>query len=122
MFYRSILALSFVNIVGASAQETIVPPVNPEGYYGVGHENYHQLYKDMHNKVLTHCCNDGDCRPTTAKWNQTKGLWEAKINGKWQEIEPHKHVIDAYGLTEFASVCTSAGGDIFCFIPPNQGN
>ena len=99
----------------------VTPPVNPDGKYGVGHMQYHQQYKRMHNQLDTDCCNNGDCRPTTARYNATTRMWEAKVDGEWRAMTPDRHVKDAYGLTEFASVCAGKTGYVFCFIPPNSG-
>lgn len=104
----------------------IVPPANPEGYRNDHvHAHYHQLYERMHNQNGVHCCNagetGGDCRPTTARFNAVTGLWEAKLDGTWVDIQASRHVKDAYGLNEFAHICADPDGYLFCFIPPNNG-
>lgn len=119
-----ILAALFVAF--PSFAEEILPPVNPEGYRDqAAHARDHQLYAKMHNQTGTHCCNagenGGDCRPTTARWNEAEKVWEAKLDGFWVKIAQSRHVKDAYGLNEFATVCADTTGYLFCFIPPNSG-
>lgn len=92
-----------------------------EGYWGVGHSQYHQLYKKMHNQNGTHCCNDGDCTPTQGKFLDN-GNFAVMVNGHWKEVNASQRVVDAYGLTEFWSVCFDKSDEyVFCVIPENSG-
>lgn len=123
---RTALAIILVVVAALFATalyaEEVLPPVNPEGYRdSQAHGLYHQKYQKMHNQYGTHCCSSGDCRPTTARWNETKKAWEAKLNGVWINIAADRHVVDAYGLTEFATICANEQDYVFCFIPPNSG-
>lgn len=94
-------------------------PEAPQGYWGVGHGQYHQQYMKMHNKLGTHCCNEGDCSPTQAYYDADRDQWVALVNGQPQWITADRHVKDAYGLVGYAHVCTAKrSGKIWCFIPP----
>lgn len=117
------VALVILALVSSAVlADEIFPPENYEGRRSEAvHSKYHQKYMKMHNQLGTHCCNDGDCRPTTARWNQSEGIWEAKLDGRWTKIASSRHVMDAYGLTDFAHVCADASGYLYCFIPPNNG-
>jgi hypothetical protein len=91
----------------------------PQGFRDPdGHMLYHKFYKQMHNQLGTHCCSDGDCRPTTARWDPEKKQWFALLDGVEVVIHPNLHVIDAYGLTSVASICAGTDGTMYCFVPP----
>src|SRR6266850_2974372 len=63
-------ALSAFHCASASAQE---------GYYGAGHDNWHQgFYSTLkRNDGQGSCCNLMDCRPTQAAW------WATTTRSKW---------------------------------------
>lgn len=89
-----------------------------EGYYGVGHEDWHDIYSKLHNQKGTHCCNNNDCRPTVAKFEN--GKWYAKVQGVWMYMEPSRNVQEyKYSWSDTPHVCVSPDMYIFCFVPPN---
>lgn len=97
-----------------------------QGRWGETHKEYHQQYKKLYNQLGTHCCTDKDCTRTTARFNSQTGRWEALVEGIWRDIDPSRHVRDAYGLTENAHVCFTPSAErgkeyIFCFVPPALG-
>lgn len=105
----------------------------PEGWRGVGHAEHHQHYRPLHNKIGTHCCDDGDCRPTTARW--TGSGWDVMVNGHWMHLKADSHrVLDSEFLEKRgtprwdtqAHVCVSPPEEkkaepyILCFIEPED--
>ncbi len=107
----------------------------PKGYADQGHAENHAHYKDLKNKQNGSCCNGHDCRPTTARWNNKSGMWEALVNGAWHAISNANLVLDdawleAQGHPRWdsqAHVCASdyprSDGTytVWCLIPPGSG-
>ena len=130
MVYR-ILVLILLSAFPAMGQEdhTIhtpnTPRVNqsfPQGYYGVGHDKWHHLYKNMHNVNGGSCCTDaanGECRPTTSK--VIDGKRYALVDGHWMEINPNRFVKEyKFSFSDTAHICAK-GTSIYCFIPEGPG-
>jgi len=34
------------------------------------------------------CCNNTDCEPVEARYDERRGVYQAKIDGKWRDIPP----------------------------------
>ena len=66
------------------------PAVAQEGYFGQGHENWHQgFYRNLERPdTKASCCNRTDCRPTSGR--QVDGHYEVKVNGAWVSVPPSK--------------------------------
>lgn len=89
-----------------------------KGFYGNGHEQWHDVYRQLHNQNDSDCCNDNHCRPTQAKFKN--GSWYAMVNGYWKKIDASKFVKEyAYSWSETPHVCASETGlFIYCFVRP----
>ena len=66
------------------------PAVAQEGYFGQGHEHWHQgFYRNLERPdAKASCCNQTDCRPTSGR--QVDGHYEVKVNGAWVSVPPSK--------------------------------
>ena len=110
------MALVFVGLFPANAEDK---PYG-EGHFGVGHEKHHPYYYGLHNLRGAECCNDQDCRPTTAKY--VEGKWWAKVDGEWRPMEDDRRTQEyPYSWNEEAHVCANKTGYIYCFIPGGSG-
>lgn len=108
----------------------------PQGMFGEGHAENHAHYEGLRSKSGSSCCNGADCRPTTARWNNATGVWEALVQGKWQAVKDPSAVLDDVGLEaqghprwdQQSHVCTaqSPGPDgtyrVYCVIIAPSGN
>jgi hypothetical protein len=74
-------ALSVFLCVSAAAQE---------GYYGSGHEKWHQgFYSKLNrNDGKGSCCNLMDCRPTQSR--MVGDHYEVKVDGQWTPVPDDK--------------------------------
>ena len=70
-------ALSAFHCASASAQE---------GYYGAGHDKWHQgFYSTLkRNDGQGSCCNLMDCRPTQSR--MVGDHYEVKVDGEWMRF------------------------------------
>jgi len=109
-------ALSAFHCVSASAQE---------GYYGAGHDKWHQgFYSTLkRNDGQGSCCNLMDCRPTQSR--MVGDHYEVKVDGEWMRVPSDKinNVVAPDGGTH---VCAprQVGRDkgvLFCVILPSEG-
>lgn len=103
----------------------------PQGFFLDGHAENHKHYEGLRNHQNTSCCSSADCRPTTARWNNALGAWQALVNGQWQAVTNADLVLDDAFLQEQgrprwssqAHVCTAQtpGPDgtyrVYCLIP-----
>lgn len=87
----------------------------PTGKWSEGHHLYHDKFKLMQNQYGTHCCGNGDCSLTQARWNGTG--WEAMVEGRWTLISDSRHVIDNYGIIEPFVCFDQYSTVIWCFSP-----
>ena len=57
-----------------------------EGYYGVGHDKWHQGFysKLKRNDGQGSCCNLMDCRPTQSR--MVGDHYEVKVDGAWTPV------------------------------------
>ena len=74
-------ALCMFLCVSASAQE---------GYYGAGHDKWHQgFYSTLkRNDGQGSCCNLMDCRPTQSR--MVGDHYEVKVDGEWMRVPSDK--------------------------------
>lgn len=107
----------------------------PQGMFGEGHAENHMHYDGMTNKQGGSCCNGGDCRPTTARWNAKAGRWEALVQGAWQRIENENLILDDAWLEhighprwdQLSHVCAAerpqSNGTytVYCLLPAGSG-
>jgi hypothetical protein len=70
-------ALSVLLCLSAAAQE---------GYYGAGHDKWHQGFylKLKRNDGQGSCCNLMDCRPTQSR--MVGDHYEVKVDGEWMPV------------------------------------
>src|SRR3989344_6323103 len=93
-----------------------------EGYYGVGHNKWHDIYEGMHNQNDVLCCHSGDCRPSSTKVEN--GRLYVKVNGEWLFAPPNSRVKEyPYSWSETAHVCTMFPADrhVICVAPEGPG-
>jgi hypothetical protein len=109
-------AISLFLCVSATAQE---------GYYGVGHDKWHQGFysKLKRNDGQGSCCNLMDCRPTQSR--MVGDHYEVKVDGVWTPV-PHDKINNAVAPDGGAHVCAPRQvgpnkGVIFCVILPLEG-
>src|SRR5919108_4322563 len=79
-------AVSLFLCINASAQE---------GYYGVGHDKWHQGFysKLKRNDGQGSCCSLMDCRPTQSR--MVDDHYEVKVDGTWTPVPYDKRPMAA---------------------------
>ena len=104
--------IAILGSTGARAQD---------GYYGVGHAENHDWYRDLKQPGTGYsCCNGvansphGDCRPTRAYLNDD-GMWYAMIDGRWVPVPP-RVVLKRMAPDGRSHICASKSGMIYCFL------
>ena len=109
-------AVSLFLCVSAAAQE---------GYYGVGHDKWHQGFysKLKRNDGQGSCCNLMDCRPTQSR--MVGDHYEVKVDGAWTPV-PYDKINNVVAPDGGAHVCAPRQvgqnkGVIFCVILPSEG-
>ena len=109
-------ALSVFLCVSAPAQE---------GYYGVGHDKWHQGFysKLKRNDGQGSCCNLMDCRPTQSR--VVGDHYEVKVDGEWMPVSNDK-INNVVAPDGGAHVCAPRQvgrnkGVLFCVILPSEG-
>jgi hypothetical protein len=109
-------ALSVFLCVSASAQE---------GYYGAGHEKWHQgFYSKLNrNDGKGSCCNLMDCRPTQSR--MVGDHYEVKVDGQWTPV-PDDKINNVVAPDGGAHVCAPRQeglnkGVLFCVVLPPEG-
>ena len=92
-------ALSAFQCVSASAQE---------GYYGAGHDKWHQgFYSTLkRNDGQGSCCNLMDCRPTQSR--MVGDHYEVKVDGEWMRV-PSDKINNVVAPDGGAHVCARTG-------------
>jgi hypothetical protein len=117
---RELIALlgggvSLLLFVSAAAQE---------GYYGVGHEKWHQgFYSILKRNDGGSCCNLMDCRPTQSR--MVGDHYEVKVDGAWMPV-PRDKINNIIAPDGGAHVCAPKQegvnkGVLFCVILPPDG-
>jgi hypothetical protein len=96
-----------------------------EGYYGVGHDKWHQGFysKLKRNDGQGSCCNLMDCRPTQSR--MVGDHYEVKVDGAWTPV-PYDKINNVVAPDGGAHVCAPRQvgqnkGIIFCVILPSEG-
>jgi hypothetical protein len=96
-----------------------------EGYYGVGHDKWHQGFysKLKRNDGQGSCCNLMDCRPTQSR--MVGDHYEVKMDGAWTPV-PYDKINNVVAPDGGAHVCAPRQvgqnkGIIFCVILPSEG-
>jgi hypothetical protein len=106
----------FLGVSAAGAQE---------GYYGVGHDKWHQgFYSTLkRNDGGGSCCNLMDCRPTQSR--MVGDHYEVKVDGAWTPVPPDK-INNVIAPDGGAHVCApkqegANRGVLFCVVLPPDG-
>src|SRR5262249_13525914 len=74
-----------------------------EGYYGVGHEKWHQgFYSQLRRNDGGSCCNLMDCRPTQSRI--VGDHYEVKVDGVWTPV-PYDKINNVVAPAGGAHVC-----------------
>jgi hypothetical protein len=96
-----------------------------EGYYGVGHDKWHQGFysKLKRNDGQGSCCNLMDCRPTQSR--MVGDHCEVKVDGAWTPV-PYDKINNVIAPDGGAHVCVPRQigqnkGVLFCVILPTEG-
>src|SRR5438874_12148746 len=107
---------AFLGVSTAGAQE---------GYYGVGHDKWHQGFysKLKRNDGQGSCCNLMDCRPAQSR--MVGDHYEVKVDGAWTPVRYDK-INNLVAPDGGADVCAARQvgankGVIFCVILPSEG-
>jgi len=107
---------AFLGVSTAGAQE---------GYYGVGHDKWHQgFYSTLkRNDGGGSCCNLMDCRPTQSR--MVGDHYEVKVDGTWTPVPPDK-INNVIAPDGGAHVCAPKQegvnrGVLFCVVLPPDG-
>lgn len=115
-----------------AAAHDAFPSSRPQGFFGVGHSQFHEFYSGLRNGNGASCCNDNDCRPTQARWNDAAGTYDYMVDGYWRTLTPGQSfvVVTPEALERLgkqrpdgqAHVCTSPDGThVYCLIPAASG-
>jgi hypothetical protein len=96
-----------------------------EGYYGVGHDKWHQNFysKLKRNDGKGSCCNLMDCRPTQSR--MVGDHYEVKVDGEWVPV-PNDRINNVFAPDGGAHVCAPRQvgpnkGVLYCVILPSEG-
>ena len=96
-----------------------------DGYYGVGHDKWHQNFysKLKRNDGQGSCCNLMDCRPTQSR--MLGDHYEVKVDGEWVPV-PNDKINNVVAPDGGAHVCAprqvgSNKGVLYCVILPSEG-
>lgn len=117
-----VCAIATMASVGARGQDgTGHDDHGPSGYYGQGHTENHDWYRDLKQPGTGFsCCNGsasssgGDCRPTRAYINDD-GMWYALLDGRWVPVPP-RVVLKQLAPDGRSHICASKNGMIHCFL------
>jgi hypothetical protein len=112
-------------LAGAIAVFLCVSAAAQEGYYGVGHDKWHQGFysKLKRNDGQGSCCGLMDCRPTQSR--MVGDHYEVKVDGAWTPV-PYEKINNVVAPDGGAHVCAPRQvgqnkGVIFCVILPTEG-
>ena len=95
-----------------------------EGYYGMGHDKWHQgFYSTLKRNDGGSCCNLMDCRPTQSR--MVGDHYEVKVDGAWTPVPPDK-INKVIAPDGGAHVCAPKQkgvnkGVLFCVVLPPDG-
>jgi hypothetical protein len=112
----------FITLLGGVFVFLCMSAEAQEGYYGVGHDKWHQGFysKLKRNDGRGSCCNLMDCRPTQSR--MVGDHYEVKVDGIWTPV-PYDNAVAPDGG---AHVCAPRQlgpnkGVLFCVILPSGG-
>ena len=116
----------FITLLGGAVSLFLcVSAAAQEGYYGVGHDKWHQgFYSTLkRNDGQGSCCNLMDCRPTQSRI--VGDHYEVKVDGVWTPV-PYDKINNVVAPDGGAHVCAPRQvgpnkGVIFCVILPSEG-
>ena len=116
----------FITLLGGAVFVVLcVSAAAQEGYYGAGHERWHQDFysKLKRNDGQASCCNLMDCRPTQSR--MVGDHYEVKVDGAWTPV-PSDTITNMVAPDGGAHVCAPRQvgenkGVIFCVILPSEG-
>src|SRR5262245_35019938 len=109
---------------GAASLFFCVNAAAQEGYYGAGHDRWHQgFYSQLRRNDGGSCCNLIDCRPTQSRI--VGDHYEVKVDGVWTPV-PYDKINNVVAPDGGAHVCAPIQvgpnkGVIFCVILPSEG-
>ena len=88
------------------AQSDTRPSVNEsQGMHGHGHDKLHHWYDTLTQPDSGYsCCNDKDCRPTTARRHGE--ILEVLVDGEWMEV-PSKAILERTSPDMHTHVCAA---------------
>ena len=96
-----------------------------EGYFGVGHDRWHEDFylKLNRNDGKGTCCNLMDCRPTQSR--MVGDHYEVKVDGEWTPV-PNDKINNVVAPDGGAHVCAPRQvgpnkGVLFCVVLPPEG-
>ena len=117
---------NFITLLGGSLAAFLFgSAAAQEGYYGVGHDKWHQNFysKLKRNDGRGSCCNLMDCRPTQSR--MLGDHYEVKVDGEWIRV-PNDKINNVVAPDGGAHVCAPRQvgpnkGVLFCVIRPAEG-
>jgi hypothetical protein len=117
---------AFITLIGGAVSAFVcVGAAAQEGYYGVGHDKWHQGFysKLKRNDGQGSCCNLMDCRPTQSR--MVGDHYEVKVDGAWTPV-PYDKINNVVAPDGGAHVCAPRQvgqnkGVLFCVILPTEG-
>jgi hypothetical protein len=96
-----------------------------EGYFGVGHDRWHEDFylKLNRNDGKGTCCNLMDCRPAQSR--MVGDHYEVKVDGEWTPV-PNDKINSVVAPDGGAHVCAPRQvgpnkGVLFCVVLPPEG-
>ena len=114
---------AFITLLGGALSVFLCESASAqEGYYGVGHDKWHQGFYTNFRRNDGHgsCCNLIDCRPTQSR--MIGDHYEVKVDGEWVLVPNDKinNVVAPDGGAQSALRCRIARskGVMFCVILP----
>jgi hypothetical protein len=80
----------FITLLGGAVSLFLcVSTAAQEGYYGIGHDKWHQgFYSTLKRNDGGSCCNLMDCRPTLSR--MVGDHYEVKVDGAWMPVPRNK--------------------------------
>jgi hypothetical protein len=113
----------FITLLGGALFVSLhVSAAAQEGYFGVGHDRWHEDFylKLNRNDGKGTCCNLMDCRPTQSR--MVGDHYEVKVDGEWTPV-PNDKINNVIAPDGGAHVCAPRQegenkGVLFCVILP----
>src|SRR5262245_52105880 len=96
---------AFIFVLGGAVSVFLcVSAAAQEGYYGVGHDKWHQRFYSTLKKKYGggSCCNLMDCRPTLSR--MVGDHYEVKVDGMWTPV-PYDTINNVVAPDGGAHVC-----------------